>query len=206
MAHRRNRLAAVLLTLAVPAAALAPIAARGDAAPPKKTGALSAGGRAFTGLIEQGNAKAAARDFVGAIDAYRKAIELSPHQPLGHYLLGEAQLAAGNMAEAEASWTRAAAEANEADPGFRARVLFVLADLKERQKKWEEARAAWQVYLDWAGRFPDAGVFPESARSRQQVLDATIKNDKAVEAVRARIAATADGGTFSDPSKSPPAK
>jgi hypothetical protein len=33
-----------------------------------------------------------------------------------------------------------------------------------------------------------------------------IKQDKAYEVVRQRIAATADGGVFSDPSKSPPSK
>src|SRR5580704_6190102 len=44
----------------------------------------------------QGNGKYAARDFAGAVEAYRKAIEMDAKNPLGHYLLGEAQLAAGS--------------------------------------------------------------------------------------------------------------
>ena len=99
---------------------------------------------------------------------------------------------------------RAALEAGE-DPALRARILFVTADLKERQKKWEDAKAAWQAYLDWAKRFPGAGVFPASALSRQAVIDTAMKQDKAYEIVRQRIAASQDGGVFSDPSKSPPA-
>jgi len=154
---------------------------------------------------EAGNAKYAARDFSGAIEQYRKAIELNPKQGLGFYLLGEAELAAGSLTEAEAAWNRAALESGEQDPALHARVLFVQADLKERQLKWDEARAAWQVYLDWATRFPNANAFPSSGQSRQQVIDSMKKQDKAYEIVRQRIEETKDGKTFTDLSKSPPA-
>jgi hypothetical protein len=80
-----------------------------------------------------------------------------------------------------------------------------LADLRERQKKWDDARAAWQVYLDWAAKFPAAGAFPTSGQSRQRVIDAMLKQDKAYEVVRQRIADTKNGNTFTDLSKSPPA-
>jgi tetratricopeptide (TPR) repeat protein len=163
----------------------------------------SAASGKYTQACAQGNAKYGARDFQGAIAQYRGAIELEPRNPLGYYLLGEAQLAAGNIAEAEASWNRALTESSDKDPAMRARVLFVLADLKERQWKWEDAKAAWQAYLDYTGRFPKAAGFPASARSRQQVIDAMLKQDKAYEIVRKRIAETKDGGVFTDLSKSP---
>jgi tetratricopeptide (TPR) repeat protein len=153
----------------------------------------------------QGNAKYVARDFPGAIEAYRMAIEVDPKNPLAHYLLGEAQLAAGSLTEADAAWNRAALESNDKDPALRAKILFVLADLRERQKKWDDARAAWQVYLDWAAKYPGAGVFPASGQSRQQVIDAMLKQDKAYEVVRQRIADTKNGNVFTDLSKSPPA-
>lgn len=137
-------------------------------------------------------------DFDGAIASYRKAIEMFPHKALGYYLMGEAQLAANNLPEAEASWGRAALETNEQDPTLRARVLFVTADLKERQKKWDEAKAAWQVYTDWANRFADAGAFAASGESRIQVIDAMLKQDKAYGIVRERIEATRDGGVYTD--------
>jgi tetratricopeptide (TPR) repeat protein len=202
MAPRRNSLWPVLLL--VPALALVPVVSWGA----KKKADASAGApsRDYSSLCSQGNAKYASRDYDGAIELYRKAIERSPHQGLGYYLLGEAQLASGNLPDAEASWTRAALEVGEKDPALRAKVLFVTADLKERQKKWEDAKAAWQTYLEWANRFPDAGVFPASAQSRLAILDTVIKQDKAYDVVRQRIAASQDGGVFSDPSKSPPAK
>ncbi len=206
MAPRRNALAYLPVALLVPALALAPVLAWGGGAKKKADASASAPSHDYTSTCAQGNAKYAAHDFDGAIALYRKAIDRSPHQGLGYYLMGEAQLAAGNLADAEASWGRAAAETGEKDPALQARILFVTADLKERQKKWQDAKAAWQVYLDWANRFPDVGVFPASAQSREAVLDSVIKQDKAYEIVRQRIAASADGGVFSDPSKSPPAK
>jgi tetratricopeptide (TPR) repeat protein len=153
----------------------------------------------------QGNTKYAAHDFPGAIEAYRRAIELDPKNPLAHYLLGEAQLAAGSFTEADAAWNRAALESSDKDAPLRAKVLFVLADLRERQKKWEDARAAWQVYLDWAAKYPTAGVAPASGQARQQAIDAMVKLDKSYEVVRQRIAETKTGNTFTDLSKSPPA-
>jgi tetratricopeptide (TPR) repeat protein len=209
MAIRSNRFAFLSLALLVPAMALAPVLAWGDGAGGhsghKKKSDIPSPGAEYASACALGNAKYASRDFDGAIEQYRKAIELSPHQALGHYLLGEAQLATGNLGEAEASWGRAALEVGERDPGLRGRILFVTADLKERQKKWDDAKVAWQAYIDFANRFPDAGLFPASAQSRETVLDAVIKQDKAYEVVRQRIAASQDGGVFSDPSKSPPA-
>jgi tetratricopeptide (TPR) repeat protein len=198
-----------MLALCVPAIVLASVVAWGDgstsASPKKSEAGAAASSRDYASICARGNAKYLSRDFDGAIELYRKAIELSPHQSLGNYLLGEAELAAGNLAEAEAAWGRAALDTNEKAPALHARILFVTADLKERQKKWDEARAAWQIYLDWVGRFPDSGVFPATAQSRQQVIDTMLKQDKMYEGVRQRIAATQDGGVFSDPSKSPPA-
>ncbi len=208
MAPRRTRSASSLLALLVPAVVLASVLAWGDGArggSQSKGEASSATLRDYASACAQGNAKYAARDFAGAIELYRKAIDLAPHRSLAPYLLGEAEVAAGSLSEAEATWSHAVLETSEKEPALRARLLFVTADLKEREKKWDEAKAAWQAYLDWVGRFPDGGGFPASAQSRLQVIDTMLKQDKMYEIVRQRIAATQDGGVFSDPSKSPPA-
>jgi tetratricopeptide (TPR) repeat protein len=162
-------------------------------------------GGGFKDAAGQGITKYAARDFPGAVAAFQKAIEADPKNPLGHYFLGEAQLAAGNMTEAEAAWNRASLEAADKDPALRAKILFVLADLKERQHKWDDAKAAWQVYLDWAAKYPNAGAFAGSGQSRQQMIDAMQKQDKAYAIVRQRIADTKNGGVFTDLSKPSPA-
>jgi tetratricopeptide (TPR) repeat protein len=210
MAARRNRLARCLAAaVVVPALALAPAAARAgskaagrDAPPPA---ARSAPSREYMRTCSQGNAKYAARDFGGAIEQYQKAIELSPDQPLGHYLLGEAELAAGSLTDADAAWTRASQGSTE-DPAMHARVLFVLADLKERERRLDDARAAWEAYLDWAAQYPSAPAFPASAKARLQAIDAVLELDRSYEGVRKRIADTKNGAVYSDPSRPSPAR
>jgi tetratricopeptide (TPR) repeat protein len=175
-------------------------AADATPAPPK-----NAPSKEYVKLCEAGNAKYAGRDFAGAIEQYRKAIELTPKHALAFYFMGEAQLASGNLTEADAAWTRASLESNEQDPALRARVLFVVADLREREKRWDDAKAAWQVYLDWATKYPTSNAFASTAQSRLQVIDTMLKQDKAYDVVRERIASTKNGGVFTDMSKSPPA-
>jgi tetratricopeptide (TPR) repeat protein len=175
-------------------------------APAESASAKGGPSREYLEACTQGAAKYAARDFAGAIAAFQKAIELAPNQALGHYFLGEAQLAAGSLTEAEAAWNRASLQSGDQDPALRARVLFVLADLKERQKRWDDAKAAWQVYLDWANKYPRANTFPASAQSRNQVIDTMVKQEKAYDVVRQRIAETKNGNVFTDLSKSPSTK
>jgi tetratricopeptide (TPR) repeat protein len=140
-----------------------------------------------------GNKKLVSRDFPGAIDLYRQAIQLQPQNPLGHYLLGEAQSASGNLQEADASWTQADNLGDKA-PEVKVRVLFCLADLKERLKKWDDAKAAWQRYKEYATAHATAGGFPASADARILAIDEMQKQDKAYDIVRQRIAADKGAG------------
>ena len=148
----------------------------------------------FMETCTQGNAKFVSRDFPGAIDVYRKAIQLQPTNPLGHYLLGEAQSASGNLTEAEASWTNAD-NLGDKDPPVKTKLLFVLADLKERQKKWDDAKAGWQRYAQYVAAHADAGGSAATADARIKAIDDMLKQDKAYDIVRQRIAAEkADAG------------
>lgn len=160
----------------------------------------------FMELVGKGNEKYAAKDYPGAIDLYKKAIQLNPRNPLGPYLLGETHLATNNLAEAEAAF-KAAEEINDpkTPPLVRSHVLFAVADCYERAKKWEQARAAWQTYTDHAAKLgPDGGGHPASGAARLKALDDWLKLDKQYELVRQRIAAEkVDAG--SDAGK-PPAK
>jgi TolA-binding protein len=152
--------------------------------------------REYVNACQRGNAQYASHDFGSAIATYRAAISRAPHASLGYYLLGEAQLAAGSLADAEASWGLALSESAR-DPSMHARTLFVLADLKERQKMWDEARAAWQAYRDWLTRFPAAGGFPSSAQARSEAIERMTQQESAYAVVRQRIQETAEGGVFS---------
>jgi tetratricopeptide (TPR) repeat protein len=204
-AHARLAMAlAAAATAVYGAGALLPRTAAADGRSPAgelaDAGAASrrsATGSPYAQRCREGNARYAAGDFAAAIALYRNALELDPGQPAAHYLLGEAALAAGDVTGAEASWASALALADDRDPAMRGRILFVLADLKERQWRWDEATRAWQAYADWAARFPDAGAHPGSAESRKQVIAAMIEQDKLYEAVRRRIAGR-DGGAPAD--------
>src|ERR1700722_5726117 len=57
--------------------------------------------RDYLDTCAKGNAKFEAHDIPGAIELYQKAIQTQPANPLAHYLVGEAELAAGNLADGE---------------------------------------------------------------------------------------------------------
>ena len=211
---RKRSVVAILFALAAPAVAFVPLVAvaagdaKGDAKPGGSASASASGGKRtdpanITGISKfmetcvSGNGQYMARDFPAAIASYREAIKLSPKHPLGHYLLGEAQLAANNLPEAEASWNQAGLVSDATDPILRARVLFVLADVKERQKKWDEAKTGWQNYNEWVGRYADAGVgFGATGASRVQAIETMTKRNAEADQVKQRIKETADGGVF----------
>jgi hypothetical protein len=136
------------------------------------------------------------------MERYRAAIARFPGETLAYAFLGEAQLVSGNAADARASLTRGA-QNGERDPSTSARALFLLGVLEEREQKWDAAHAAWQAYLDGVKRFPVRDDESASALARLQALDAQARLDAESAEVRRRIAATQDGGVFTDPTKSP---
>ncbi len=162
----------------------------------------------FMETAVKGNEKYNAKDYPGAIDTFKKAIQLNPRQPLGPYLLGEAYLATANLAEAEAAFKTAEDLNDPKQPLVRSHILFALADCYEREHKWPEARTAWQAYADHAAKLgPDGGAFPGSATARLKAIDDAMKQDKAYEIVRQRIAAEkADAGPADAGKPGTPAK
>lgn len=166
----------------------------------------------FMETVGKGNAQYAAKDYPGAIDTFKKAIQLNPRQPLGPYLLGEAHLAMANLGEAEAAFKTAEELNDPKQPLVRSHVLFAVADCYEREKKWTEARAAWQAYTEHAAKLGlDGGAHPQSGAARLKAVDDWLKLDKQYEIVRQRIAAEraekADAGTApAPPAKAAPGK
>jgi len=145
----------------------------------------------FMVLVGKGNEKYAAKDYAGAIDVFKKAIQTSPRNALGPYLLGEAYLASANLAEAEAAFRSASEILDPKTPSLvRSHALFALADCYERAKKWDQAAVAWRAYADHAARLgADGGAHPQSAAARLKAIDDWIKLERQSELVRQRIAA-----------------
>jgi len=161
----------------------------------------------FMETAGKGNALYNAKDYTGAVDTFKKAIQFNPRNALGPYLLGEAYLALGNLGEAEAAFKTAEELNDPKAPLVRSHVLFALADCYEREKKWEPARTAWQAYTEHAAKLGgDAGGHPQSGVARIKAVDDYLKLDKQYEIVRARIAAEkADAGADAGKPATPPA-
>jgi tetratricopeptide (TPR) repeat protein len=213
--HRaRSRVFSLLLAVVVPATALVPLVASGEPKPKSAKPAAKEADKGDKGektdkydpenitaisqymeTIAKGNERFVAKDHTTAIDTYKKAIQLSPRNPLAPLLLAEAYLATGNMGEAEAAIEQAY-EADSKNAVVRSHVLFLRADINERQKKWEQAKAAWQAYAEYASKMSgDAGAFPQTAAERIKAIQKVVELEKSYVAVRERIAAEkADAG------------
>jgi tetratricopeptide (TPR) repeat protein len=144
----------------VPAAPPAPAAG-----PTPKKGVLGQG--PFWAAIDQGDAAYAARDFDGALTGYREAIQKEPQNPMGHYRAGAVQLAKGELTEAEQSWQAGLRFAGK-DAAIRAKLLFALADLRERQRNHDDAVARWKEYAQHVQSQPDSKGFPATAVEREK--------------------------------------
>jgi tetratricopeptide (TPR) repeat protein len=210
----RKRLVALVLSLGIPAAVLVPFAA--DAEKPKPKAQADAGEHydpenvtaisQYMETLVKGNQRADAKDFPGAIDLYKKAAQLKPKDAVAPYLMGEAHLASGNLPEAEAAFKQAdeLSAADAKNTVVRAQALFVLADVYERQKKWDLAKTAWKAYGEHAEKMKDAAAaHPDSAAARLKAIDEWLALDQKYEIVRQRIAAekaaAADAGKDAAP-------
>ncbi|AGP41118.1 hypothetical protein BE04_31110 [Sorangium cellulosum] len=183
-------LALAVVVSASPAAAqqtppAAPEAAPAAAAPPRKDPSGHTGISPYTEQILKGNASFVARDIPGAIAAFQEAIKQDPSKMLGFYRLGEAMLESGNAAEAETAWTTALGKKGSEE--LQAKVLFCLADLRERQKNWQAAREAWGAYAAYLTGNPKAGGYPATATERQTQIDRRVKDEKDYATVKERI-------------------
>ena len=141
----------------------------------------------FSELIKRGDNALLARDFEGAIVAYRDAISREPQNALGQYRLGEAQLLRGDLqaaAEAFNTGLRFVAPTNLA---LKAKLQFALADSSERQKAYDQAIAEWSAYEALSAGGNGSPGFSASASERKRAIAAWKKLRADTLAVKARI-------------------
>lgn len=140
----------------------------------------------YTELIVKGDRAYVARDFDGAIAAYREAIQKEPQNALGHYRVGSAQLAKGDQKEAEAAWVAGMRFVGK-DGTLKAKLIFLLADLRERQKNNDEAIGRWKEYSANSEADKEAVTYPASATERVSRNEAWKKNAAESAEVKTRI-------------------
>lgn len=164
--------------------------ARAEDGPVKKSEPAAAvapkGSGPFLELVAKGDRAVVARDFDGAIAAYREAIQKEPQNALGHYRAGAAQLAKGDQKEAEAAFVTGLRFAGN-DGTLKGKLLFALADLRERQKNNDEAIGRWKEYATNAEQAKGALTYPASASERIARNEAWKKLQAEAAQVKARI-------------------
>jgi TolA-binding protein len=136
--------------------------------------------------LRQGHAAYLAHDFAGAIAAYQEAVASSPAEPSAYYFLGEADLGAGKAADAEADLQKGLKGAPASDE-WHAKLLFALADLRERQSRFAEARKTWQELAQFADAHEPTKAAAVSALQRIQRIDAHLEAETKSAIVKQRI-------------------
>jgi tetratricopeptide (TPR) repeat protein len=161
-----RRLTIVLGLCACVGATSAALAQDKKAKPDAKADAKGTmGSGPFLELITKGDRAVVARDFDGGIAAYREAIQKEPQNPLGHYRAGSAQLLKGDQKEAEAAFVAGLRFVGR-DGTMKGKLLFALADLRERQKNNDEAIARWKEYSKNSEEMKEAYTYPATATER----------------------------------------
>jgi tetratricopeptide (TPR) repeat protein len=146
-------------------------------------------------LVVKGQASFTARDLPGAISAFQDAIKLKPDEVLAFYRLGEAEQESGKLDDAEKAWEAALSkkcsqgcDAQNTPDNLKAKVMFALASLRERQQKWPAAKEAWQAYAAFLEGNPKVHGFPATAADRIKQVDRRVQLEADYGKVKQRIA------------------
>ena len=134
----------------------------------------------------RGAAAYLARDFPAALSAFKEALGKDATDATAYYLLGEAELAAGHVADADASFAAGLRNAGTNDE-IHGKLLFVVADLRERQGRWPDAKKAWEEYAQFLNTHPNVKGYAATATERVKVIDGHVDLDAKYAPVKQRI-------------------
>jgi hypothetical protein len=188
-----------LPSLIAAAIVLGNLAANAD--PPKGKTILrdpenKAGISPYMELIAKGEAAFVARDVPGAAGAFQDAIKTDPEQMLGFYLLGQVEVESKKLDDADKTFEVGLSKKGMMGTGgplapddLRAKMLFVIADLRERQHKWQAAKDAWGAYAAFLQGHAKAKGFPATATERIKQADRRMNDEVVYGKVKERIAA-----------------
>ena len=141
----------------------------------------------FREALSRGDAAFAGKDVEAAIVAYKDALLKEPQNALGHYRLGEAQLSKGDLTLAELAFTDGLRFVPASAPALKAKLLFALADLRERAKGYDEALAKWNDYEATTRAPQETTGFPATATERKKVIETWKKLSADAAQVKLRI-------------------
>jgi len=149
-------------------------------------------------LVVKGEASYVARDLPGAISTFQEAIKLKPDEMLAFYRLGEAEQESGHLDDADKAWEAALSkrctqgmgcERGKGADDLKAKVMFSIAFLRERQQKWAAAKDAWQAYAAFLQGNSKIHGYPATAADRIKMIDRRVQLEADYGKVKQRIAA-----------------
>ncbi len=120
--------------------------------------------------LRAGDVAHAQKDYRDAIEHFEHAIAIDPTSPAAHLRLGRALLSSNDSDRAEKAWREASRLASK-EPKLKARALWMLADLRERLGKRNEAVDAYRVYVQFVTAHPDVGGSVKHAASRIERIE-----------------------------------
>ena len=136
--------------------------------------------------IKRGDDAYVAHNIEGAIKEYQAAIEATPQNPVAHYRLACALVAKGDFKLSQESLDSALRFA-QTDPQTAAKVLFVTADLREREHAYAAALSAWKAYSAFVKANAGIKAFAASGASREAKVAEIIKLNEQSGKVKQRI-------------------
>src|SRR6478735_10643672 len=150
----------------------------------------------FGEAVKRGDTALVAHDVEAALAAYRDALGKEPDNAFAYYRIGEVQLLKGDLHEAELAFAAGLRTVAADRVALKAQLQFALADLRERQKAYDEASARWAEYEAFtttattaatATERKDSLGFPASGAERKKVVEAWKKLSADSADVKARI-------------------
>jgi tetratricopeptide (TPR) repeat protein len=146
-------------------------------------------------MVVKGEASFVARDLPGAISTLQDAVKLKPDEMLAFYRLGEVFQDSGKLEDADKAWEAAlgkrcsqGCELGGPD-ALKAKILFNIAGLRERQQKWQAAKDAWQSYTAFLEGNSKVRGYPATAIDRIKQIDRRVQLEADYGKVKERIAA-----------------
>ena len=136
--------------------------------------------------IKRGDDATMAHNLESAIHEYQSAIEAKPQNAVAHYRLACAYIAKGDFKQAHESLDSALRFA-QTDVQTAAKVMFVKADLKEREHDYPAALEAWKAYTNFVKSSAGIKAFPASGESRESKVAQIIKLNESSAKVKQRI-------------------
>lgn len=175
-----------MIVLAAAALFLANAAASADPKEVRRDPEGKKGISPYMELIVKGQAAFVARDIPGATTAFQEAIKSDATMMLGFYQLGQAEIEAGKLDDAEKTYESGLSKKGPDD--LKAKLMFGLADLHERQGKWQAAKDAWAAYAAFLQGNPKVKGFAATATERMKQADRRMRDEVEYGKVKERIA------------------